>query len=78
MQEILRYTHQFLQKFCAGNPGNQALLHKHLQLFLTPGVRHAQTRGAPTQGPGWAPPFSDGPPLPPTAPGGRDHAAHFP
>lgn len=39
MLEILRYTHQFLQKFCAGNPGNQALLHKHLQLFLTPGVR---------------------------------------
>lgn len=37
--EILRYTHQFLQKFCAGNPGNQALLHKHLHLFLTPGVR---------------------------------------
>lgn len=39
MMEILRYTHQFLQKFCAGNPGNQALLHKHLHLFLTPGVR---------------------------------------
>lgn len=39
MLEILRYTHQFLQKFCAGNPGNQALLHKHLHLFLTPGVR---------------------------------------
>uniref|UniRef100_M3XTN5 Inositol 1,4,5-trisphosphate receptor n=1 Tax=Mustela putorius furo TaxID=9669 RepID=M3XTN5_MUSPF len=35
MMEILRYTHQFLQKFCAGNPGNQALLHKHLHLFLT-------------------------------------------
>lgn len=39
MMEILRYTHQFLQKFCAGNPGNQTLLHKHLHLFLTPGVR---------------------------------------
>lgn len=45
MLEILRYTHQFLQKFCAGNPGNQALLHKHLQLFLTPGVRHAGRAG---------------------------------
>lgn len=45
MMEILRYTHQFLQKFCAGNPGNQALLHKHLHLFLTPGVR-AQGRAA--------------------------------
>nr|XP_048307112.1 inositol 1,4,5-trisphosphate receptor type 3 isoform X1 [Myodes glareolus] len=43
MQEILRYTHQFLQKFCAGNPGNQALLHKHLQLFLTPGLLEAET-----------------------------------
>ncbi|XP_052600308.1 inositol 1,4,5-trisphosphate receptor type 3 isoform X3 [Peromyscus californicus insignis] len=43
MLEILRYTHQFLQKFCAGNPGNQALLHKHLQLFLTPGLLEAET-----------------------------------
>lgn len=43
MMEILRYTHQFLQKFCAGNPGNQALLHKHLHLFLTPGLLEAET-----------------------------------
>ncbi|XP_051710785.2 inositol 1,4,5-trisphosphate-gated calcium channel ITPR3 isoform X3 [Oryctolagus cuniculus] len=43
MVEILRYTHQFLQKFCAGNPGNQALLHKHLHLFLTPGLLEAET-----------------------------------
>ncbi|XP_028925641.1 inositol 1,4,5-trisphosphate receptor type 3 [Ornithorhynchus anatinus] len=43
MQEILRSTHQFLQKFCAGNPGNQALLHKHLSLFLTPGLLEAET-----------------------------------
>uniref|UniRef100_A0A5F8HBP8 Inositol 1,4,5-trisphosphate receptor n=1 Tax=Monodelphis domestica TaxID=13616 RepID=A0A5F8HBP8_MONDO len=43
MMEILRYTHQFLQKFCAGNPGNQALLHKHLNLFLTPGLLEAET-----------------------------------
>lgn len=38
MMEILKFTHQFLQKFCAGNQENQALLHKHLNLFLTPGV----------------------------------------
>uniref|UniRef100_A0A8C3MJI0 Inositol 1,4,5-trisphosphate receptor n=1 Tax=Geospiza parvula TaxID=87175 RepID=A0A8C3MJI0_GEOPR len=37
MMEILKFTHQFLQKFCAGNQENQALLHKHLNLFLTPG-----------------------------------------
>ncbi|XP_012890469.1 PREDICTED: inositol 1,4,5-trisphosphate receptor type 3 isoform X1 [Dipodomys ordii] len=43
MMEILRYTHQFLQKFCAGNPGNQALLHKHLHLFLTPGLLEAES-----------------------------------
>ncbi|XP_038235663.1 inositol 1,4,5-trisphosphate receptor type 3 isoform X5 [Dermochelys coriacea] len=43
MLEILRYTHQFLQKFCAGNQGNQALLHKHLNLFLTPGLLEAET-----------------------------------
>uniref|UniRef100_A0A452QKB6 Inositol 1,4,5-trisphosphate receptor n=1 Tax=Ursus americanus TaxID=9643 RepID=A0A452QKB6_URSAM len=43
MLELLRCTHQFLQKFCAGNPGNQALLHKHLHLFLTPGLLEAET-----------------------------------
>uniref|UniRef100_A0A7M4G0B6 Inositol 1,4,5-trisphosphate receptor n=1 Tax=Crocodylus porosus TaxID=8502 RepID=A0A7M4G0B6_CROPO len=43
MMEILRYTHQFLQKFCAGNQENQALLHKHLNLFLTPGLLEAET-----------------------------------
>ncbi|ELW69529.1 Inositol 1,4,5-trisphosphate receptor type 3 [Tupaia chinensis] len=43
MLELLRYAHQFLQKFCAGNPGNQALLHKHLHLFLTPGLLEAET-----------------------------------
>ncbi|XP_056413537.1 inositol 1,4,5-trisphosphate receptor type 3 isoform X2 [Hyla sarda] len=43
MKEILKYTHQFLQKFCAGNPENQALLHKHLSLFLTPGLLEAET-----------------------------------
>uniref|UniRef100_A0A8D0KPI7 Inositol 1,4,5-trisphosphate receptor n=1 Tax=Salvator merianae TaxID=96440 RepID=A0A8D0KPI7_SALMN len=43
MMEILRLTHQFLQKFCAGNQENQTLLHKHLNLFLTPGLLEAET-----------------------------------
>ncbi|KAM5180265.1 inositol 1,4,5-trisphosphate-gated calcium channel ITPR3 [Mantella aurantiaca] len=43
MKEILKFTHQFLQKFCAGSPENQALLHKHLSLFLTPGLWEAET-----------------------------------
>uniref|UniRef100_H2MVS4 Inositol 1,4,5-trisphosphate receptor n=1 Tax=Oryzias latipes TaxID=8090 RepID=H2MVS4_ORYLA len=37
MQEIIKYTHLFLQKFCMGNQENQALLHKNLNLFLNPG-----------------------------------------
>lgn len=49
MMEILKFTHQFLQKFCAGNQENQALLHKHLNLFLTPGVRRGHG-GAAAQG----------------------------
>ncbi|KAF7210487.1 transcript variant X2 [Nothobranchius furzeri] len=43
MQEIIRYTHQFLQKFCMGNQENQALLHKNLALFLNPGLLEAET-----------------------------------
>ncbi|XP_068125479.1 inositol 1,4,5-trisphosphate-gated calcium channel ITPR3 isoform X2 [Hyperolius riggenbachi] len=43
MKEILKHTHQFLQKFCAGNAENQALLHKHLSLFLTTGLMEAET-----------------------------------
>jgi hypothetical protein len=39
MQEIMRLAHEFLQNFCAGNQQNQALLHKHINLFLNPGVR---------------------------------------
>lgn len=38
MQEIMRLAHEFLQNFCAGNQQNQALLHKHTTLFLSPGV----------------------------------------
>lgn len=46
MQEIIRYTHLFLQKFCMGNQENQALLHKNLNLFLNPGVRHFNSPSA--------------------------------
>jgi hypothetical protein len=38
MNELMRLAHEFLQNFCCGNQPNQALLHKHLKLFLTPGV----------------------------------------
>ncbi|KAJ3609453.1 hypothetical protein NHX12_023974, partial [Muraenolepis orangiensis] len=43
MQELIRYTHLFLQKFCMGNQENQALLHKNLNLFLNPGLMEADT-----------------------------------
>ncbi|TDH11017.1 hypothetical protein EPR50_G00081930 [Perca flavescens] len=43
MQEIIRYTHLFLQKFCTGNQENQTLLHKNLTLFLNPGLLEAET-----------------------------------
>ena len=38
MNELMRLAHEFLENFCRGNQPNQALLHKHLELFLTPGV----------------------------------------
>ncbi|XP_061114251.1 LOW QUALITY PROTEIN: inositol 1,4,5-trisphosphate receptor type 1-like [Conger conger] len=43
MQEIMKLAHQFLQNFCAGNQQNQALLHKHVSLFLNPGILEAIT-----------------------------------
>ncbi|XP_023671026.2 inositol 1,4,5-trisphosphate-gated calcium channel ITPR2 isoform X2 [Paramormyrops kingsleyae] len=43
MNEIMTLAHAFLQNFCRGNPQNQALLHKHLNLFLTPGLLEAET-----------------------------------
>ncbi|XP_075430818.1 inositol 1,4,5-trisphosphate-gated calcium channel ITPR1 isoform X2 [Ascaphus truei] len=43
MQEIMRIAHEFLQNFCAGNQQNQTLLHKHINLFLTPGILEAVT-----------------------------------
>jgi len=38
MKELMQLAHKFLQNFCRGNQPNQALLHKHLELFLTTGV----------------------------------------
>ncbi|XP_028308141.1 inositol 1,4,5-trisphosphate-gated calcium channel ITPR3 [Gouania willdenowi] len=43
MQEIIKYTHMFLQKFCQGNQENQQLLHENLNLFLNPGLQEAET-----------------------------------
>uniref|UniRef100_A0A8C1G5W6 Inositol 1,4,5-trisphosphate receptor n=1 Tax=Cyprinus carpio TaxID=7962 RepID=A0A8C1G5W6_CYPCA len=43
MDEIMSLAHTFLQYFCRDNPQNQALLHKHLNLFLTPGLLEAKT-----------------------------------
>ncbi|KAJ8409386.1 hypothetical protein AAFF_G00235840 [Aldrovandia affinis] len=43
MQEIMKLAHEFLQNFCAGNQQNQALLHKHIGLFLNPGILEAIT-----------------------------------
>lgn len=38
MNQLISLAHQFLQNFCLGNQQNQVLLHKHLDLFLNPGV----------------------------------------
>ncbi|KAH0616444.1 hypothetical protein JD844_027547 [Phrynosoma platyrhinos] len=43
MDEIMNLAHMFLQNFCRGNSQNQVLLHKHLTLFLTPGLLEAET-----------------------------------
>lgn len=43
MQEIMKLAHEFLQNFCAGNQPNQVLLHKHVNLFLNPGVSSTGT-----------------------------------
>ncbi|KAJ8707357.1 hypothetical protein PYW08_010609 [Mythimna loreyi] len=43
MDELLALAHEFLQHFCHGNQQNQAILHKHLDLFLNAGIREAQT-----------------------------------
>ncbi|XP_077791776.1 inositol 1,4,5-trisphosphate-gated calcium channel ITPR2 isoform X8 [Podarcis muralis] len=43
MNEVMNLAHLFLQNFCRGNPQNQVLLHKHLNLFLTPGLLEAET-----------------------------------
>ncbi|GAB1604735.1 inositol 1,4,5-trisphosphate receptor type 1-like isoform X6 [Argonauta hians] len=46
MHEIIRLAHEFLQYFCLGNPTNQVLLHKEVDLFLNPGLLEAQTMKA--------------------------------
>ena len=38
MHEIMKLGHGFLQSFCLSNHSNQTLLHKSLDLFLSPGV----------------------------------------
>ncbi|XP_022242149.1 inositol 1,4,5-trisphosphate receptor-like isoform X2 [Limulus polyphemus] len=43
MNELLKLAHEFLQHFCLGNQANQALMHKHIDLFLNPGLLDAQT-----------------------------------
>ncbi|XP_069694590.1 inositol 1,4,5-trisphosphate receptor isoform X4 [Periplaneta americana] len=43
MNSLMRLAHEFLQNFCLGNSQNQVLLHKHLELFLNPDIREAQT-----------------------------------
>ncbi|KAE8613073.1 hypothetical protein XENTR_v10007556 [Xenopus tropicalis] len=43
MNDIMTLAHTFLQNFCRGNPQNQILLHKKLNLFLTPGLLEAET-----------------------------------
>ncbi|XP_020515019.2 inositol 1,4,5-trisphosphate receptor type 2 [Labrus bergylta] len=43
MNEIMTLAHTFLQNFCRGNPQNQVLLHKNLNLFLNPGLLEAET-----------------------------------
>ncbi|XP_056373589.1 inositol 1,4,5-trisphosphate receptor type 2 isoform X2 [Hyla sarda] len=43
MNEIMTLAHNFLQNFCRGNSQNQTLLHKNLNLFLTPGLLEAET-----------------------------------
>ncbi|CAH1782936.1 unnamed protein product [Owenia fusiformis] len=46
MHEVMRLAHEFLQSFCLGNTSNQTLLHKNLDLFLSPGLLEAQTARA--------------------------------
>ena len=43
MNKLMRLAHKFLHNFCRGNQPNQALLHKHMELFLMPGLLEAQT-----------------------------------
>ncbi|UYV64395.1 K02A2.6-like [Cordylochernes scorpioides] len=44
MNELMKLAHEFLQNFCLGNQVNQTILHKHVDLFLNPGVMSVLTR----------------------------------
>jgi hypothetical protein len=37
MNELMQLAQEFLLNFCRGNQLIQALLHKHLELFIIPG-----------------------------------------
>ena len=50
MIEIMKLAHEFLQNFCLNNSANQAILQKHIDLFLNPGLLEAQTMCAIYQG----------------------------
>ncbi|GAB6029930.1 hypothetical protein CHUAL_005626 [Chamberlinius hualienensis] len=43
MNELMGLAHKFLQNFCLGNQQNQALLVKHIDLFLNVGKLEAET-----------------------------------
>ncbi|KAG1683402.1 Inositol 1,4,5-trisphosphate receptor [Nymphon striatum] len=43
LNELIRLAHEFLQNFCRGNHANQALMYRHIDLFMTPGLLEAQT-----------------------------------
>ncbi|OQV23241.1 Inositol 1,4,5-trisphosphate receptor type 1 [Hypsibius exemplaris] len=43
MLQIFELAHELLQNFCLGNPENQVLLHKNLDLFLGPTPYEAKT-----------------------------------
>ncbi|KAJ8046348.1 Inositol 1,4,5-trisphosphate receptor [Holothuria leucospilota] len=43
MVGIMTLAHEFLQNFCLGNPSNQHLLHKSIDMFLNPGRLEAET-----------------------------------
>ncbi|CAM1322938.1 ITPR1 (predicted), partial [Pycnogonum litorale] len=43
LNELMRLAHEFLQHFCHSNQANQMLLHRHVELFMNPGLLEAHT-----------------------------------